>query len=79
MTDVIDLAQQTEEADRAAAIAATQARIAASYAPRAAGVDALCIDCDEPIEPQRLAVLAGKTSRCASCGHDHEQRMRGYR
>lgn len=79
MTDVIDQAQRTEETDRELALAAAQRRIAASFSPRDARVDGACIDCGEPIEAERLRVLVGKTSRCASCAHDHEQRMRGFR
>lgn len=79
MTDTIDDAQANEEQDRAIALRLQMLRVAASHAPRRAGIDGLCIDCDEPIEPERLAVLAGKTSRCAQCARDYEQRMRGYR
>lgn len=79
MSDTIDDAQAREQLDRELAIQAQAQRIAESHAPRRADVDALCIDCGDPIEPARLAVLAGKTSRCAQCARDHEHRMRGYR
>ena len=79
MSDAIDRAQDREQLDRELALRAQAQRVAESHAPRAAGLDASCIDCGEPIEPERLAVLAGKTSRCASCAHDYEQRTRGYR
>ena len=79
MSDSIDAAQDREQLDRDLALHAQAQRVAESHAPRREGIDALCIDCDEPIEPARLAVLAGKTSRCAQCAKDHEQRMRGYR
>lgn len=79
MTDQIDSAQEREQLDTEMALAAARQRIEASFKPRADGIDGICIDCDEPIEPARLHVLAGKTSRCASCAHDHEQRTRGYR
>ena len=79
MTDTIDHAQANEEQDRAMALRLQATRVAASHAPRREGIDERCIECDQPIEPARLAVLAGKTSRCAECARDHEQRMRGYR
>lgn len=79
MSDSIDMAQEREQLDRELALRAQAQRVAESHAPRKDGVDGRCIDCGDAIEPGRLAVLAGKTSRCASCAHDHEQRMRGYR
>lgn len=79
MSDSIDDAQAREQLDRELAIQAQTRRIAESHAPRRDGIDGVCIDCGEPIEPERLAVLAGKTSRCAQCAHDDEQRMKGYR
>ena len=79
MTDVIDNAQANEEQDRAMALRLQAMRVAASHAPRREGIDGDCIDCDQPIEPERLAVLAGKTSRCAECARDYELRMKGYR
>lgn len=74
--DPIDAAQDREAMDRELALNAQRQRTAASFAPRMPGADALCIDCDEPIETARLAVLAGATSRCASCARDYEQRLR---
>ncbi|MCP1375376.1 TraR/DksA C4-type zinc finger protein [Dyella lutea] len=79
MSDEIDRAQQRDAEDRDRAIEATRQRIAASFTARDRSIDGRCIDCDEPIEPARLQVLAGKTSRCASCARDHEHRMKGYR
>lgn len=79
MTDDIDRAQASDAQDRERALQAMQQRIAESHAPRYASIDGRCIDCDEPIEPARLAVLAGKTSRCASCAHDFEHRTKGFR
>ncbi|MHB1273631.1 MAG: TraR/DksA C4-type zinc finger protein [Rhodanobacter sp.] len=79
MSDAIDRAQESDAQDRERALAAVQQRIADSFAPRHGAIDGICIDCDEPIEPARLQVLHGKTSRCASCATDHEQRMKGYR
>lgn len=79
MTDDIDRAQEGEQRDRERALARLQQRLDAARAPHDAAADGACIDCGEPIEPARLRVLCGKTSRCASCAHDHEQRARGYR
>jgi RNA polymerase-binding transcription factor DksA len=71
--DDIDRAQHREQIDRDAAIAAAQARIAASYDPRAASVDGRCIDCDTPIDPARLAAVS-MTSRCTACAASRERR-----
>ncbi|MGS1014098.1 TraR/DksA C4-type zinc finger protein [Rhodanobacter sp. UC4450_H17] len=79
MSDDIDRAQESDEQDRARATAQTLQRIADSHAPRNASIDGLCIDCDEPIEPARLAALDHMTSRCASCATDHEHRLKGFR
>lgn len=79
MSDTIDDAQANEQQDRDQAIRIQSLRVDESYAPRRADIDATCIDCGDPIEPARLAVLTGKTSRCAQCARDFEQRMRGYR
>jgi len=79
LTDDIERAQEIEQRDRDMALRLQLERIAASFAPREDGAEAMCIDCDEAIEPERLKVLARKTSRCAQCARDHEHRMRGYR
>ncbi|MEI7036451.1 TraR/DksA C4-type zinc finger protein [Fulvimonas yonginensis] len=79
MNDDIDRAQEQQQRDNDMALQRVRERIAASFQPRDASVDGTCIDCDDAIEPERLKVLAGKTSRCASCAHDHEQRTRGFR
>jgi RNA polymerase-binding transcription factor DksA len=71
----MDRIQEQETVEREQAIAAARARIAASFDPRDARVDGTCIDCDESIEPARLAAL-GKTARCAECAHRFEQRHR---
>lgn len=73
------MAQDYQLADTERAIEHARARLAASFAPPRPGLEAVCIDCEEPIEPARLTALAGKTSRCASCAHDFEHRSRGYR
>ena len=79
MSDDIDRAQDSDAQDRERALADTHRRIAEAHAPRNASVDGICIDCDEPIEPARLAALAHKTSRCASCAADHEHRLKAFR
>lgn len=79
MSDDIDRGQEAEQLDRERALQRQLERQAESYRPRDGAVDGICIDCSEPIEPARLQALCGKTSRCASCAHDHEQRARGYR
>jgi len=79
MTDDVDCAQAAEQSDRDLALKVMFERIAASFQPRRDGIDGICIDCQEPIEPVRLQVLAGKTSRCAACARDFEHRQRSYR
>lgn|GEM_PF-6125509 len=76
MTDQIDPVPEMEQRERDEGVRRVRDRIAESFKPRAPGVAALCIDCDEPIEPERLAALAHKTSRCVSCAQDFEQRHR---
>jgi RNA polymerase-binding transcription factor DksA len=79
LTDDIERAQESDAQDRGRAEAEALRRIAEANAPRNTSVDGICIDCDEPIEPARLAALDHKTSRCASCATDHEHRLKGYR
>lgn len=71
MADDIDRAQEREQLDRDLALRAQQERVAASFQPRDPRVASLCIDCDAPIEPERLRALAMKTSRCAACAQIH--------
>jgi RNA polymerase-binding transcription factor DksA len=76
MADDMDRAQTLDSFDRDVAVANTQARIAAALSPRDMTLDGICIDCDLPIEPARLAALRGTTSRCADCARQFEQRTR---
>lgn len=73
----MDVAQEREQADRERAIAAARARIAASFLPPDADAATVCIECKEPIEPDRLKVL--RTSRCFECARIHEMRARSGR
>lgn len=75
----MDRAQAREEQDRALALQAAQARIAASFAPRDPSAGTNCLDCEQPIEPARFAALRGCCSRCFQCAERHEHRLRGYR
>lgn len=79
MSDDIERGQEADAEDRQRALAETLRRIEVANAPRNTSIDGICIDCEEPIEPARLAALAHKTSRCASCAADHEHRLKGYR
>ena len=78
MSDVVDQAQACEEQDRARALAAhaaRQARMAESMRPHDPSTTRLCLECDNEIEPGRLAALP-MTSRCASCAREAEERLR---
>ncbi|WP_424682932.1 TraR/DksA C4-type zinc finger protein [Frateuria sp. YIM B11624] len=75
----MDRLQELEAFERDQALQRVRDRIEESFRPRADGIDGLCIDCDKPIEPKRLQVLAGKTSRCAGCAQKHEQQLVGDR
>ena len=75
MSDDVDKAQEREQRDRDAAIAATLQRVAAAHAPRDREQDKVCMDCGNEIEPPRLKVLPF-TSRCAECAHIQERRLR---
>lgn len=79
MSDVIDQAQDREQVDRDFALRAHQLRVAASFQPRRKGIDSQCIDCDNPIEEERLKALAGKTSRCAHCARVREKKEKEFR
>lgn len=70
--DDIDRAQDHEQRDRDAALAAQRQRIDDSHAPPRPARD--CIDCHGPIEPARWDALRGCTSRCAGCAADYERR-----
>ncbi len=76
MADDIDRAQEREQLDRDMALRAAKERIAASFTPRDPRVADFCIECDNPIEPERLAALNRKTSRCAECARAHEAMFR---
>jgi RNA polymerase-binding transcription factor DksA len=71
----MDQAQASEERDREFALRMMRLRIAESFRPRSGGVDGQCIDCENPIEPERMRALR-VTSRCSSCAQDHEKRMK---
>lgn len=79
MSNVFDDAQHRELLDRELAIKAQLQRVAESHAPRRPGLEGVCMDCELPIEPARLAALNGKTCRCARCAQRWEHQMKGYR
>lgn len=68
MPDEVDAIQDREQAllDRRIAEARGAAR------PHGAGTG-ICVDCREPIEPERLRINEGAL-RCAWCQSDHERR-----
>jgi RNA polymerase-binding transcription factor DksA len=70
----MDRAQEREQLDRDRAIDAARARIAESMLPRDPKAAEFCIDCDEPIEAERL-LLVRRASRCAQCARDFEARL----
>jgi RNA polymerase-binding transcription factor DksA len=72
VADAVDRAQACEALDRQLALDAQQRR---SEAAMNLPLGETCIECSEPIEPERLRALRGCTSRCASCARDFEQRM----
>jgi RNA polymerase-binding transcription factor DksA len=79
MADIADEAQLLEQAARDRALAehaARQQRIADSFGSRDPSKEGNCLDCDGPIEPQRLRLLPC-CSRCATCAHAAERTMRG--
>lgn len=77
MADEIDRAQEREHNDRELALSAQRERIAASFAPRDPRASENCIDCERPIEPERLRVVRS-TSRCAACAREYEAKSRGW-
>lgn len=76
MADAADRAQDFELADRERALEAQRLRrIEESHGSWNGNVELQCIDCEEPIEPERLRIVR-VTSRCASCAREFEERMR---
>jgi phage/conjugal plasmid C-4 type zinc finger TraR family protein len=71
VTDVIDQAQQLEEANRTQAIARTVAPLAAEGSDDCAG-------CGDPIEALRRAAMPS-ARRCADCEAARERRAREFR
>lgn len=69
MADDIDRAQEAEQRHRDEAL--KRFRIAQSFMPRDPNIDSMCIDCDKPIEPARLAAVS--TSRCIACARAYEE------
>jgi RNA polymerase-binding transcription factor DksA len=69
--DIADQAQQLEEIARDAALAA-HAPLPAEM-PRIVDGDRLCLDCNEVIDPLRLAAN-GDAVRCVDCQKDHDLR-----
>jgi phage/conjugal plasmid C-4 type zinc finger TraR family protein len=63
MPDVFDQAQEREQLEREAAI--RRVLLDAADDQRATG-DHDCADCEEPIPPERLAILPG-AARCVHC------------
>lgn len=74
MTDVIDDAQRFEEMRRDIAL-----RAALKTERRADVVFSVlvCLDCDEPIDDERLAARPGAV-RCITCQEDHERHLAQY-
>lgn len=78
-----------DDADRAAELieleAAERNRVLADRleqgmeAHRREQVNRMCIECEQPIEPERWKALRGCTSRCSACAHDYERRVRAGR
>lgn len=79
--DSIDAAQEREQRDRDLALQAQAERtrrIAQSHQPRDPKLRGLCMDCDEPIAPERIAAI-GVGVRCTECATDWERRMAQFR
>ncbi|MDB5432408.1 MAG: transcriptional regulator, TraR/DksA family [Caulobacter sp.] len=71
MTDVLDQAQQVEEAER-------EASIALAVAPLKGEGSADCGGCGDPIEALRRAAMPS-ARRCAECQAARERRAREFR
>jgi RNA polymerase-binding transcription factor DksA len=75
----MDRAQEREQLDRDVALKALRSRIEAASMPPDGAQAGMCIDCEQPIEPARIAALRGCCSRCVECAQHHEYRLPGYR
>lgn len=69
--DEFDRAQELEQRQRDQAI--SRARHRKRETPRMHDGVRVCIDCDDPVEPARIALLPD-AARCISCQTDHERR-----
>ena len=67
MGDVVDLAASSIEAFDREALANSRAALAASQGDNPSG---RCVECDDPIQPARLAIIPGAL-RCAPCQEFH--------
>lgn len=79
MADDADRAAELIEAEAAERNRVLAQRLEQGLAERRDAVNRNCIDCEQPIEPERWKALRGATSRCAACAHDYERSMRGAR
>lgn len=70
MADEIDLAQQHEELFRELAL-----RVARRHSRSSSSEARRCLDCDEPIDAGRLALVPWAT-RCLDCQLEAEARKR---
>lgn len=73
MADDADRANDLVQAERDALL---RLRMKTMHRQPGTRVDDFCIDCEQPIEPERLQALRGATSRCANCAHDYERAVR---
>lgn len=72
MSRLVDMAADLEARERDDAIARHRQR------PVDEGGDGCCVDCDEPIDPRRLAAVP-TAIRCAQHQNEYEKRQRQFR
>lgn len=75
MADDADRADDRIEGERQAGVARVLAAREESMRMTPGALDGVCIECDGPIEPERIAALR-RTCRCSACAHDYELRTR---
>jgi len=71
MTDIADKASEREQQLNSDAMQAHRARVQAAETPRLKDGHRVCLDCDDPIDPRRLAANPAAV-RCTECQLFHE-------
>ena len=73
LMDECDMAAELQQQDREGALRVALRAAHSREAPLVIAGERCCLDCEEPIEPERLAANPG-AARCVFCQRKHERR-----